>query len=115
MHASAIGQRGGFSLTEAERARLERHAAVAVRRARRSGEALLALSVVVPENVDPSAIVAASRRPDEPWFAFEQPDSEGFALAALGCAKAIEEAGEDRFEKVSRTWRALASNAAADP
>jgi len=115
MHASAIGQRGGFSLTEAERARLERHATAAVRRARRSGEALLALTIEAPESTDPSAIVAASRRADEPWFAFEQPDREGFALAALGCARAIEDAGDGRFERVAKTWRRLASEAACDP
>jgi isochorismate synthase len=115
MHASVTGQRGGFSLTEADRARLERHAAEAVRRARRSGEALASLTVVLPGDVDPTAVAAASRRPGEAWFALEQPDSEGFALAALGCVRAIEDAGEERFGSVARTWRALASNAVADP
>jgi menaquinone-specific isochorismate synthase len=92
------------------RARLE----TAVRRARAHGEALAALTVAAP-SVDPSAVVAASRRPDEPWFCFEQPDRDASALAALGCVRAIESEGPERFETVSRAWRALAAEAIADP
>lgn len=93
------------------RVRLE----AAVRRARaHGGEALAAVTVASP-GVDPSAVVAASRRPDEPWLCFEQPDRDGTALAALGCVRAVEASGPERFETVSRAWRALAADAIADP
>ncbi|MDO8212887.1 isochorismate synthase MenF [Conexibacter sp. CPCC 206217] len=94
----------------------------AVRRARsrataqadRTGEALAAVSVPL-RGVDPTAVVVASRQPGEPWFALEQPDRDGTALAALGCVRAIEASGEDRFDAVARTWERLAADAVADP
>ncbi len=91
-------------------ARLER----GLRKARSRGETLVAVTVSAP-GVDPSAVVAASRRPGEPWFAMEQPDRDGTALAALGCVRAIEMDGPDRFGVVDRTWRKLAAAAIADP
>jgi salicylate biosynthesis isochorismate synthase/menaquinone-specific isochorismate synthase len=91
-------------------ARLE----TAVRRARGAGEALAAVTVAAP-GVDPTALVVASRRPCEPWFAFEQPDRDGAALAGLGCVRAVESAGPGRFQAVAREWRALAAAALADP
>lgn len=91
-------------------ARIER----AVRQARSRGEALAAVTVAAP-GVDPSAVVAASRLPGEPWFCMEQPDRDGTALAALGCVREIETSGSDRFGEVARTWRALAAAAFADP
>jgi salicylate biosynthesis isochorismate synthase len=115
MRASAIGQRGGFGLTAAERDRLGRHAHRAVRRARRAGEALAAVTVALAPDVDPVAVIAASRRPGEPWFALEQPDADGFALAAAGCVRAIEGGGRERFEDAARAWRALSAGAVADP
>src|SRR4030095_13190733 len=70
--------------SDALRARCER----AVRRARRTGrEVLVALTVRVAPDVDPSATVFASRRSGEPWFCFEQPDRSGAALAAPGCVR----------------------------
>jgi isochorismate synthase len=86
----------------------------AVRRARARGEALAAVTLPAP-GVDPTALVVASRRRGEPWFAFEQPDRDGAALAGLGCVRAIEAAGSGRFETVAREWRALAAAALADP
>lgn len=94
----------------------------AVRRARsrataqadRTGEALAAVTVPL-RGLDPTAVVVASRRPGEPWFAFEQPDRDRTALAALGCVRAIEASGADRFDVVARTWRRLAADAVADP
>jgi salicylate biosynthesis isochorismate synthase/menaquinone-specific isochorismate synthase len=116
MRASVIGHRDGFGLTSAERERLERHVQRAVRRARRSGgEALAAVTVEVDPAVDPVAVVAASRRSGEPWFAMEQPHAESFALAAVGCTRAIEDSGPERFAAAARTWRELASEAAGDP
>jgi salicylate biosynthesis isochorismate synthase len=81
---------------------------------RRTGEALAAVTVTV-DAVDPAAAVAASRLPGEPWFALEQPDRDGTALAALGCVRAIEAAGSDRFSSVSQAWQTLAREAVCDP
>jgi salicylate biosynthesis isochorismate synthase/menaquinone-specific isochorismate synthase len=64
--------------------------------------------------IDPSAVAAASRRPAEPWFCLEQPDRDGWALAALGAVRRLESRGEDRFKAVSRRWRALCASAFAD-
>jgi isochorismate synthase len=87
----------------------------AVRRARRSGgEVLAAVTVPVTPTVDPSAAVFGSRRPDEPWFCFEQPDRGGAALAALGCVRRLEATGSDRFKRVAAAWRELAGSAEAD-
>jgi salicylate biosynthesis isochorismate synthase/menaquinone-specific isochorismate synthase len=97
------------------RERLGRHAASAVRRARRVGEALAAVTIELAGDVDPAAIVAASRRPGEPWFVTEKPDSGGFALGALGCAAALEASGEGRFAALAAAWRELSSTAACDP
>src|SRR5688500_8699489 len=87
----------------------------AVQRARASGgERLATVTVDVASDVDPSAVAFASRRAGEPWFCFEQPDRAGAAIATLGCVKAIEATGPDRFAEVARTWRALASRAVGD-
>jgi salicylate biosynthesis isochorismate synthase len=95
------------------RPRLSRAVARAVRRARSRGEALIAVTVPAP-GLDPAQVAVASRRGDEPWFLFEQPDRDRHALAALGCVRALEANGPDRFERVGREWRALAAEAAAD-
>jgi salicylate biosynthesis isochorismate synthase/menaquinone-specific isochorismate synthase len=55
--------------------------------------------------------VAASRRPGEPWFCFEQPNRDRFALGALGCVRALDARGADRFRAVARRWRTLAAGA----
>lgn len=101
-------------LDPAARALLAARLEAAVRHARTRGEALAAVTVPA-RSIDPSAVVVASRRPGEPWFCMEQPDRDGTALAALGCVRAIETAGEDRFATVARKWRALAAAAIADP
>ncbi|MDX6701969.1 MAG: menaquinone-specific isochorismate synthase [Baekduia sp.] len=106
---------GDVALSAKDRARLERRLADALRRARRHGEALAAITVAVDPATDPTAVVAASRRHGEPWFCFEQPDRDGAALAALGAAVEIEAAGPDRFKLVAARWRVLASQAACDP
>jgi len=99
---------------------------LALRRARRSGEPTLATSTVrLSGAVDPSAVVCASRRRGEPWFAFEQPDRGGAALAALGeVAKLTDRrswdrrsasAGADRFASAADRWHGLAASAVGDP
>jgi salicylate biosynthesis isochorismate synthase/menaquinone-specific isochorismate synthase len=105
---------GRFALSAADRARLERHLAEAIRRSRRHGEALAAITVAVDPRTDPTAVAAASRRAGEPWFCLEQPDRDGAALAALGAVTTIEAAGPERFRRVALRWRALAAEAACD-
>src|SRR5919199_1848714 len=99
---------------ERERERLRGRVAEAVRRARRHGEALAAITLPLRPQADPTAIAVASRRAGEPWFCFEQPERERFALAAVGCAAPLDERGPQRFERVARRWRDLAAWAAAD-
>lgn len=104
-------------LDAAARERLAAHLETAVRRARASGgETLAAVTARLPALpvLDPTAVVVASRRPGEPWFCSEQPDRGGMALAALGCVRAIESEGPERFTAVARAWRALAAEAVAD-
>jgi salicylate biosynthesis isochorismate synthase/menaquinone-specific isochorismate synthase len=112
--AGPITAAGRLALRPDDRERLQARAAEAVRRARRHGEALAAITIALPRGADPTAIAAASRRADEPWFSFEQADRDRFALAALGCAAAIDERGEKRFARTAARWRALAEHAACD-
>jgi salicylate biosynthesis isochorismate synthase/menaquinone-specific isochorismate synthase len=88
----------------------------AVRQARRRGGEVLAAATVAAHGIqDPTAAAFASRRDGEPLFVLEQPDRERTALAALGCVRAVEAAGPDRFRAVARTWRRLAREAVCDP
>jgi salicylate biosynthesis isochorismate synthase/menaquinone-specific isochorismate synthase len=87
-----------------------------LRRARREGQPqLLSCTAPAPGGVDPTAVVAASRRAGEPWFCFEQPDQAGAAVATLGCVRTLEARGDGRFSAVSRQWQALGRSALADP
>ena len=81
-------------------ARLRGRIELALRRSRASGSpVIVSVTARSPRAADPSAIVAASRRPDEPWFALEQPDRGGWALAALGAVKALEAAGRGALRR----------------
>ncbi len=95
--------------------RLHGHLVEGVRRARRHGEALVAVTVAPSGLSDPTAVAVASRRPGEPWFAYEQPERNRFALATLGCAAALDAEGPERFTLVARRWRELASRSVCDP
>ncbi|HEX3979041.1 MAG TPA: isochorismate synthase [Solirubrobacteraceae bacterium] len=87
----------------------------ALRRARARGAPVLASACApLPGAVDPSAVVVTSRRAGEPWFALEQPDRDGLAIAGLGCVQAIEGSGAGRFEAVSERWRELRADAEID-
>jgi salicylate biosynthesis isochorismate synthase/menaquinone-specific isochorismate synthase len=56
------------------------------------------VSVTAPiELEDPSAAIFASRLAGDRWFCWEQPDRDGFALAALGAAHEVVSRGPDRF------------------
>src|SRR3954454_11937351 len=101
-----------FALPAADRAVLLTRLAEAVQRARRSGGTVLAArSWSAGGGLDPTAIVAASRRDGEPWFWLEEPDRDGAPGAALVCLIALEADGADRFPDVARRWRALAAAA----
>lgn len=96
--------------------RLSERLEAGVQRARRRGRpTLVALTIAVGAEVDPSAVVCASRRAGEPWMAWEQPDRRRAALGALGEVTSIEASGPDRFSSVAARWRALAADAVCDP
>ena len=103
-----------FALPEPSRIRLAAQLHRAVRDARRHGDGLAAVSWRLAPQVDPSAVVFASRTAGEPWMCFEQPDRERSALAALGAAVTIEERGERRFERTASRWRDLVARACVD-
>jgi isochorismate synthase len=106
---------GPFELRQDERERLEGRLREAVRRARRSGEQTLAtISLALLPEVDPTAVACASRRAGEPWFVFEQPDRGRAALAGLGEAVRLHDAGPERFARVAERWRALSAAAVGD-
>jgi menaquinone-specific isochorismate synthase len=95
--------------------RLEHRLVDALRRARVNGAPVLA-SVTCPVDgqVDPTAVVVASRRPDEPWFVLEQPDRDGCAVAAVGAVRRLEASGTGRFRDVARRWADVVADAFAD-
>jgi salicylate biosynthesis isochorismate synthase/menaquinone-specific isochorismate synthase len=107
-----------LALDASDRKRLRKRLEQAVKRARRAGGSgggvLAALTVPVGHDVDPAAVVFASRRTGEPWFCTEQPDRDRAAVAVLGCVVALEARGPRRFEEVAGRWRALASAALCD-
>jgi isochorismate synthase len=104
-----------FALSPAEQERLVARLGVAVRRARRSGERTLAtISLGLSAAVDPTAVVCASRRAEEHWFVFEQPDRGRAALAGVGEVVELQAAGADRFKHVAERWRKLSANAVGD-
>jgi salicylate biosynthesis isochorismate synthase/menaquinone-specific isochorismate synthase len=111
----ALLHAGGDPLVGAgERQLLRIRASAAVRRARRAGECLVAITVPLPNGADPTAIAVATRAPGEDWFCFEHPDRDRFALATLGRAAALDARGADRFARVAERWRALVAGAVCD-
>jgi len=109
---------GAFALGDGDRKRLRGRLEQAVKRARRrrgaAGGVLVSVTFAVAHDVDPSAVVLASRRPGEPWFCLEQPDRDRAAVAALGCCAALEARGADRFERLAAGWREHAAQALCD-
>ncbi|HVE69296.1 MAG TPA: isochorismate synthase [Solirubrobacteraceae bacterium] len=103
-------------LAEGARERLAGHVEAALGRARARGEPVVAaVTVRVSPATDPTAVVMASRRAGEPWFALEQPERDGFALAAMGALTEISGAGPERFAHAAAEWRDLAARAVTDP
>jgi menaquinone-specific isochorismate synthase len=98
------------------RRRLEQRLDAALKRSRATGSPVLAsVNADVDPASDPTALVAAARRPGEPWFCLEQPDRAGSALAALGCVRTIQARGPGRFTEAAWRWRTQAAEALADP
>ena len=64
--------------------------------------------------MDPSAVVFASRRADDRWFCWEQPDRDGFALAGLGTAHQAVSRGPTRFRDVAEACAVAARGRASD-
>ncbi|HTB70247.1 MAG TPA: isochorismate synthase [Solirubrobacteraceae bacterium] len=109
---AAIDARAPFALGPREQRLLAERLRRGVARARRRGRAtLVTLTSALDERVDPTAVVCASRRPGEHWFAFEQPDRDAAALAALGEAVRLDAAGDRRIADVGERWRALCADA----
>jgi isochorismate synthase len=110
-----------FALDPAARERFGARAARAARLARSDGaRSIAALTVALPADLDLSAAVLASRRPDDRFFCLEQPERGGFALAALGAAALIEAGGRSRFTEAAARARELGrrtftDDAADDP
>jgi len=104
-----------FTLGAPDRERLLQRLDTAVGRARRTGSPTLAtLTLSLPSGVDPSEVVHASRRPEERWMLFEQPDRGRAALAGLGEVVSIEATGANRFREVAERWRELAARAVGE-
>ncbi len=104
-----------FGLPAAAVERLRAHVTAAAERARRTGApALAAITVPIPAELDVSAAVLSARHPDDRFSCLEQPDRDGFALAALGQALAIEARGPGRFAEVAARARELGRSAFAD-
>jgi salicylate biosynthesis isochorismate synthase/menaquinone-specific isochorismate synthase len=100
-----------FGLDAGARAELERRAERAIARSRRERRPVLAsVTVPVPPDLDVSAAVLRARRPDDRYFCLEQPDRDGYALAALGEAASVE---ERRFGAAAAAARALGRDAEA--
>jgi isochorismate synthase len=105
-----------FALPSGEREVLARRLGEAIRRARRSGGTVMAaLGWSVAPEVDPTAVIVASRRAGEPWFCLEQPDRGRAARAALGRLVELDATGPERFRTVAGRWRALAAGAVCEP
>ncbi len=116
MRPTGVLETSPFVLADEDRDRLAARLELAVQRARRSGTPTLAtLTLPLPNEVDPSAVVCASRRTGEAWFVFEQPERKQVALATLGEVASLSARGPERFAIVADRWRALAAAAVSDP
>jgi isochorismate synthase len=66
-----------------------------------AGEGRQLVSATAPVQIeDPCAAVFASRLAQDRWFCWEQPDRDGFAIAALGSAQEVVSRGTGRFRDV---------------
>ena len=106
---------GPFALGADAAGRLSERVGRAVELARRGGAPVVAaVTVPVPAGLDLAAAVLAARRPDDRFACLEQPDRDGFALAALGQAVVLEASGPERFAVVAERARELGRRAVVD-
>ena len=71
----------------------------------------LASATVEISDTDPAAVALASRMASDRWFCWEQPDNDGFALAALGSVREVVSRGAERFTDVERDCTRLLRDA----
>ena len=76
---------------------------------------LLSVSIRTRSLRDPSAVISAARRPGEAWFCLEQPAHLDSVVASLGCLRAIEAGGADRFANVHAQFRDLVRDFVSSP
>ncbi|MEA2361997.1 MAG: menaquinone-specific isochorismate synthase [Thermoleophilaceae bacterium] len=110
MSFAATRARNPFELSAEARETLAERIEQATARA----PALAALTLKLPADLDLTAAVMRARRPDDRFFCFEQPDRDGFVLAGLGCAAALESRGAGRFREVAVRARTLGRGAFVD-
>jgi isochorismate synthase len=104
-----------FELSAAAREALAQRVERAHERARRDrAPALAAVTVPLEPELDLSAAVLRGRQAGDRFFCFEQPDRDGFVLAGLGCAIALESRGPGRFREVAVRARDLSRRAFVD-
>ncbi|UJA20041.1 isochorismate synthase [Thermoleophilia bacterium SCSIO 60948] len=77
---------------------------------RAKGRRRLVSSTWEADVADPSAAIFGSRLASDPWFAWEQPDRDGFALAGVGEAAALNDRGEGRFVRLEALRQVLIRN-----
>jgi isochorismate synthase len=83
--------------------------------ARSAGPGGTLVSVTAEVDVaDPVATVFASRRAGDRWFAWEQPDSDSFALAGLGAAHEAVSRGPERFADLDEEIAGIGRSRVAD-
>jgi salicylate biosynthesis isochorismate synthase/menaquinone-specific isochorismate synthase len=112
---AATGAQSPFELSARARELLAQRVQKAVRAASGArAPALAAVTVALPAELDLSAAVLAARRPDDRFFCFEQPERDGFVLAGLGSATALEGGGPGRFRDVAARARDLGRRAFTD-
>jgi isochorismate synthase len=104
-----------FALAAEHRERFERRLAGALDWiARTDGRGFASVTVPIPADVDLSAAVFASRRAEDRWFCFEQPDRDGYAIGGLGAAALVEAKGAARFGAVAAACREIGARIMLD-
>ena len=110
MRAGVATGDGPLGLDAAARDRLSERIGYASAFARRERRPVIASATSpLDPGLDLAAVVLAAQRAEDRVFCFEQPDRDGFALAALGEAASVEASGPGRFTSVAAESRRLAS------
>lgn len=83
-------------------------------RAAADGRRRLISATAAIDAIDPCAAVLASRRADDRWFLWEEPDREGLAIAALGSAHELVSRGPGRTSDLEADTAAVMRRRLAD-